>query len=88
MPSQIGIGELIRSDVSRTHNFFNDLVFKPRLVHYVHTMENQGTVSHSRFLLIMFFLCTVIHMMIKMFPEDMIVKHALAGLCVNTISQV
>ena len=27
-------------------------------------------------------------MMIKMFPEDMIVKHALAGLCVNTISQV
>ena len=88
MPSQIGIGELIRSDVSRTHNFFNDLVFGPRLVHYVHTMENQGTVSHSRLLLIMFFLCTVIHMRIKMFPEDMIVKHALAGLCVNTISQV
>ena len=27
-------------------------------------------------------------MMIKMFPEDMIVKHALAGLCMNSISQV
>ena len=27
-------------------------------------------------------------MMIKMFPEDMMVKHALAGLCMNTISQV
>ena len=42
-PSQIGIddfGELVRSDVSQTHNFFYDLVFGPRLVHYVHTVEN------------------------------------------------
>ena len=34
------------------------------------------------------FLCTVIHMMTKMFPDDMMVKYALVALCVNTISQV
>ncbi len=59
MPSQIGIGyfgELIYSlTYHETHNFFYDLVFGPRLVHYVHTMENQGTVSHCRLLLLMFF---------------------------------
>ena len=49
---KLRLANTARSDVSRTHNFFYDLMFGPRLVHYVHTI---GTVSHCRLLLLLFF---------------------------------